>query len=61
MCSNEIHCCVDDKKAVMLVLLGLSGAFDTVEQNILLDCMLKYQTELVMSVFKLASQHITLV
>ena len=34
MCvANDIHCCVDEKKIVLLVLLDLSAGFDTVDHN----------------------------
>ena len=36
--ANDILRCVDEKKAVLLVLLDLSAAFDTVD-HVLLDNM----------------------
>ena len=38
---NDLLCAVDSKKAVMLILLDLSAAFDTVEHTILLERMEK--------------------
>ena len=39
--ANDILHCVDEKKAVLLVLLDLSAAFDTVDHDVLLDRMFK--------------------
>jgi len=39
--ANDILRCVDEKKAVLLVLLDLSAAFDTVDHDVLLDRMFK--------------------
>ncbi len=39
--ANDIRRCVNKKKAVWLVLLDLSAAFDTVDHNILLRHMVK--------------------
>ena len=39
--ANHILCCVDQKKAVSVVLLYLSAAFDTFDSNVLLDHMFK--------------------
>ena len=33
---NDIMCAVDSKKAVLLVLLDLSAAFDTIDHNVLI-------------------------
>ena len=38
---DDILRCVDEKKAVLLVLLHLSAAFDTVYQDVFLDRMFK--------------------
>ena len=38
---NEIVCAFDDKKSVLLVLLELSAAFDTVDQNALINVLEK--------------------
>jgi len=37
---NDIRMMIDDKKAVILVLLDLSAAFDTVDHNLLLSRMM---------------------
>ena len=37
---NDIRMMIDDKKAVILVLLDLSAAFDTVDHNLLLSLMM---------------------
>ena len=39
--ANDICHCVDEKKAVLLVLLNLLAAFDTADHNILLDHVVK--------------------
>ena len=39
--ANDILRCVDEKKAVFLMLLDLSAAFDTVDHGVLLDRMFK--------------------
>lgn len=33
---NDIMCAVDSKKAVLLILLDLSAAFDTIDHNVLI-------------------------
>ena len=39
--ANDILHFIDEKKAVLLLLLDLSAAFDTVDHNVLLDCMFR--------------------
>ena len=38
---NDIVCALDDKKSVLLVLLDLSAAFDTVDHNVLMNVLEK--------------------
>ena len=39
---NDIICSLDDKNCVLLLLLDLSSAFDTIDYSVLLSCLFTY-------------------